>query len=277
MLKIIRDNPRAFLFAVGIHFLLILFLSVNLNWTSSHEVVAPEVAVIQAVMIDESKIRAEEERKRKAEQEKRRREEAAKKRKEEEKRKLEQKKKAAAEAKRRAEAKKKEELRKKQEAEKKRQAELAEKKRKEEAERKRQAEIERQRKAEEERLRAEEERLRQEQIAKEQAAMEAAKQKALLSEREKYIFKIQQRVSSKWVRPSGWRAGISCKVRVQLVPGVAGTAQVINAQMVTSCGQALFDRSVENAVFSASPLPFPTMPELMNEFREITFDFKPED
>lgn len=303
MLKIIRDNPKAFLLAVVVHVMMIVALSFSIDWTSRHKTAASDVKVIQAVMIDESKIKAEAERmrkleqekrrkleadkRRKAEQEKKRKEADANKRREAEKRKqaelkkkqqADKKRKAEAEAKRKkadAEAKRKKEARKKQEAEKKRKE--AEKKRKQEAERKRKAEEERKRQEEEARLRAEEDLIRQEQMAAEQAAMESARQQALVGERDKYIGLIKRRVESKWVRPSGWRSGITCMVEVTLVPGAGGTAQVINASMVKSCGSPLFDRSVENAVFSASPLPFPTSLELMNEFRRFNLNFDPKE
>jgi colicin import membrane protein len=289
MLKIIRDNPRAFLLAVAAHLLLAVFLSLNLDWSSSHKLATPQVDVIQAVMIDESKIRAEKEHQRKLEEEKRRKQlEAEKRRKQAElkkKQEAERKRKAEAERKRKLEQQRKAEAqRKKQEAEKKHQAELekqrkaeAERQRKLEQERKRKAEAERQRREAEERRRAEEERIRQQQIAAEQAAMEAARQKALASERDKYMALIQRRVEEKWVRPASWSAGTSCTVTVRLVPSSGGVARVIDARMVKSCGNPLFDHSVENAVFSASPLPFPTSPALMNEFRQLTFNFRPED
>jgi len=315
MLNILRTNPQAFAFAVVVHLLLIAALSFNVDWNSKYKPTAPQVNVIQAVMIDESKLNAEarkrkleEEQRKKSEQEKKRKAEQDKKRKKaeadkkqkqaelkkkkeaENKRKAEQEKKKQAEAKRKkieADKKRKQaELKKKQEAEKKKQAELkkrqeAEKQRLAELEEKRKAEAERLQKLEEQRLadeqrRAEEALIRQQQMAEEEAAMNAVRQRALMDERSRVIGKIQQRVSSKWARPSGWRAGTACTVTVRLVPG-AGTAQVIDARMVNSCGNPLFDRSVENAVFSASPLPFPTSPELMDEFREISFDFRPED
>jgi len=299
MLKIIRDNPRAFLLAVAVHLLLAAFLSFNLDWSSSHKLVTPQVDVIQAVMIDESRIRAEKKRQRKLEEEKRHKQQEAEKRHKQaelkKKREAQRKRKAEAERKRKLEQQRKAEAqRKKQAAEKQRRAELEkkhqaeaelEKKRKAEAERKRQREQERKRKAEaerqrreaEERRRAEEERIRQQQIAAEQAAMEAARQKALASERDKYIGLITRRVEEKWVRPASWSAGTRCTVAVRLVPSPGGMARVIDARMVKSCGNPLFDHSVENAVFSASPLPFPTSPALMNEFRQLTFNFSPED
>lgn len=307
MLNILRNNPLAFALAVVVHLLMIAALSFNVDWNSKHKLSAPKVNVIQAVMIDESKIKAED-RKRKLEEEKRKKAEQDKKRKKaetdkkqkqaelkkkkeaENKRKAEQEKKKQADAKRKkAEADKKRkqtELKKKQEAEKKKQAELkkkqaVEKKRLAELEKKRKVEaarlqkLEEQRKADEQR-RAEEDLIRQQQIAEEQAVMNAVRQRALMDEKGRIIEQIKQRVSSKWARPSGWRAGTSCVVQITLVPG-AGTAQVISARIVKSCGNPLFDRSVENAVYSSSPLPFPKSPELTDVFRNLDLNFVPED
>ena len=39
----------------------------------------------------------------------------------------------------------------------------------------------------------------------------------------------------------------------------------------------IFDRSVENAVYKAEPLPLPDDPTLFDNFREIDFDFKPKE
>ncbi len=290
MLNIIRENPVAFILAVFVHLLLGAFLTFNMDWNAKHEVTAPTANVIKAVMIDESKIRAEKERLKKLKDDKQRKIEQERKRKDAEKRRkkeaekehkkqvAEKKRKIAAEKKRKADAEKKRKLeaqRKKEAADKKRQAEL-EKKREIEKERLRKLEVQkREREAEMQRLKAEEDALRQQQMAEEQAVMNAARQKALLSERSKYINLIQNRVASKWAKPSGWRPGIQCTVRVRLVPG-AGVGRVMDVQIVKSTGNPLFDRSVENAVFSASPLPIPTSPELINEFRDITFNFKPE-
>jgi len=329
MLNILRQNPRAFVFAVMIHLLLIAALSFNVDWNSKHKLTAPKVEVIQAVMIDESKIKAEEqkrkleqEQRKKAEQDEKRKQdelkkkqqadkkrqaEQEKKKQEEQKRKAEQEKKKQeekrrkaeqekqAEEKRKAEEKKKIEIEEQRKAEEQRkQAELEKKrqqdelKKKQEAERKRLAELEEKRKAEAERLkkleeqrladeqrRAEEALILQQQIEAEQAAMNAVRQRALQTELEHFKALIADRIKNKWFRPTNWRAGTSCPVTVRLVPG-EGTAQVIDVRLVSSCGNPLFDRSVENAVYSASPLPISTAPELIDQFREMTFNFKPE-
>jgi colicin import membrane protein len=52
--------------------------------------------------------------------------------------------------------------------------------------------------------------------------------------------------------------------------------EVMDVEVVGSgSGDELFDRSAENAVRKASPLPIP--PELMEEFKPtFTFEFKPD-
>jgi colicin import membrane protein len=277
MFKIISDNPKAFVLAIAVHLLLVAVLSFSMDWNSTHK--APRMNVVNAVMIDDTKLKAKKEKSRKAEEKKRKAEAAKRKKKElEKKHKAEQKrKKKEAEKKRKfeKERKKKETLRKKRETEKKRKA--AEVKRKKiEAKKKRKAEQERKRKEEVARQHAEEQRLLQEQMAAEQARMDAVRQQELAREQDRFIALITQRVESKWLKPSGWRPGVSCKVKVRLVPG-AGTAQVIDVQMIKSCGNPLFDNSVTTAVYNASPLPFPTDLDLITRMRDLNFIFKPEE
>jgi colicin import membrane protein len=157
----------------------------------------------------------------------------------------------AAEQKRKAEA----EAKAKAEAEQKRKAE-AEAKAKAEAERKRKAEAEAKAKAEAEMRR---------QIAAEQ---EEARARSALSE---YIPYIQDKVTRNWLRPPGSAAGLSCLIRVRLIPG----GDVVSATVIRSSGDPMFDRSVETAVLKASPLPLPTDASLFKHFREINFNFDP--
>ena len=146
-----------------------------------------------------------------------------------------------------------------------------ERKRKIEAEKKRQAEEARKQKEIEAR-RAEERQLLQQQMAEEQARMDGIRQGAMDAEMARYEQLIMQKVKRNWVEPSGWRFGTKCDVNIRLVPGVGG-GQVISAAVVRTCGQPLFDRSVEAAVNRASPLPLPTDAVLWDRFREITFEF----
>ncbi len=91
---------------------------------------------------------------------------------------------------------------------------------------------------------------------------------------QQYISAIQARVANSWLRPLNWPAEAICDVAVKLVPG----GDVIAAQVVGSCGSAVFDRSVETAVVKASPLPVPEDPRVFNaNFRRFTFVFRNEE
>jgi colicin import membrane protein len=67
--------------------------------------------------------------------------------------------------------------------------------------------------------------------------------------------------------------GLKCTIQVKLLP----SGDVMEAVVVSSSGDPVFDRSAENAVRKASPLPVPQDKGLFNqEFRIFTFVFKPE-
>ncbi len=194
-------------------------------------------------------------------------------------------------------------------AERKRQAEvdrqrLEEQKRIAEAERKRiqeenrRAEAERQRiegekrkaeavrrRIEEENRRAEAERRRiQEEQRRQQAELamqaELAQEEQILKRRRQtlrqrhfneYVGSIKDKVQRQWRRPVGVPGGLRVKIRVAQIPG----GDVVSATVTQSSGHVEFDRSVESAVFKASPLPRPRDPDLFE--REIVFIFEPED
>jgi colicin import membrane protein len=144
------------------------------------------------------------------------------------------------------------------------------KREKEEVERKKKAEIER-KQAEAQRLKKEQERklaeqeLR-EQLEKEELVLNAAKEARLASERQKYKTAIEQKVDRNWTGASG-RKGLTCLVRIRQT--TAG--EVLEATVVKSSGDTAFDRSVEQAVYKASPLPSPQVPEVFDRDIEITF------
>ena len=58
--------------------------------------------------------------------------------------------------------------------------------------------------------------------------------------------------------------------------GLAASGDVLTVAVVRSSGNDLFDRSVENAVYKASPLPLPEEKDLFDYFRDIEFLFNPE-
>jgi colicin import membrane protein len=287
MWQAVRENPRAVIYAVLMHLVLLLLLVFSLDWTP--KAVKPGTnKPIQAQLVDVSKLKAIEEKKqaeqqrikeekRKLEQQKLRKAEAERNKKVEQERKVEaeRKKKAEQEKKRKVEA----ERNKKAEQEKKRKAE-AEREKKAEQEKKRKAEAERKKKAEQEKKRkAEAER-------KKKAEAEAARRKeaeqalqAQLAEEQaqhalsQYIPHIQAKIQRNWLRPPGSSAGLSCLILVKLIPG----GEVVDAKVMRSSGDPLFDRSVETAVLKASPLPLPQDTALFKHFREIQFIFIPDE
>ena len=289
MWQAVRENPRAVIYAVLMHLVLLLLLVFSLDWTP--KAIKPgSNKPIQAQLVDVSKLKAIEEKKqaeqqrikeekRKLEQQKLRKAEA------ERNKKIEQDKKRKAEAERtkKAEQEKKRKVEaertKKAEQEKQRKAE-AERTKKVEQEKKRKAEVERKKKAEQEKKRkAEAER-------KKKAEAEAARRKeaeqalqAQLAEEQaqhalsEYIPHIQAKIQRNWLRPPGSSAGLSCMILVKLIPG----GEVVDAKVVRSSGDPLFDRSVETAVLKASPLPLPQDTAMFKHFREIQFVFIPDE
>jgi colicin import membrane protein len=283
MWQAIRENPRAVMYAVLMHLILLALLVFSLDWTPkvSHP---PGIKVpIEAQLVDQHQLDAVEERKqaeqqrveearRQAELAEQRKVEAQRKAEQEAKQKVEQaaKQKVEAERKRKAEleAKKKAELEAKQKAEQAaKQKAAAEAKKKAEAEAKKKAEAEARRKAEEAQRREAEKAL-QSQLAAEQAGIEAARVQGVVAE---YIGYIQERIQRSWLRPPGSPAGLSCVVQVSLIPG----GEVARVQIVRSSGDPVFDRSVESAVYKASPLPLPPDAALFKHFRDLRLIFKP--
>ncbi len=225
------------------------------------------LAEVKRKQEQEIKQQAEAERKRKLEQETRAKAAAEQKRKEED------------AARKQAEAeqqRKQEEARKQAEAEQKRKEEEARKKaaaeqqrKEEEARKKAEAEAEQKRREEAARKQAEEE--LQGRLAAEQAAETAQRQSAMDRIINEYVGRIRDKVTRNWIQPPGSGSGLSCTVEVSLIPG----GDVTSAKIVRSSGNAAFDRSVEAAVFRASPLPVPRDPEVMGQFRSLRFEFKP--
>jgi colicin import membrane protein len=286
MWELIQTNQKALGAAVGIHLLLLLVMFFGVNWTDDAKPL-PATPVVQATVIDQAALDKEIKKLKAAEDKKRKQKEA-----EEKKKKAEAKRKAD-EKKRKAEAKRKAAEKKKQEAAKKKR--LAEEKKKKAAaekqrlaeEKKKKVEAEKQRKAEEaakqaaaEKKRQAEEAARKKAEAEKKKAEAAARQLELeaqyqaeqdLTEKQLIMAAIQQKVDRNWLRPPGTPQNLSCEVRVRL--GANGSVLLVS--IIKSSGDVGFDRSVESAVSKADPLPMPSSPRLVSQFRDIRFVFKP--
>ena len=176
------------------------------------------------------------------------------------------------------------ELRKQQQAEEQRKREEAARRQREQEarrEREQEAELERrrveaelQRQREVERQRAENERLRRESeaaVLQDAINAEDARLQAMNSnEMAAYQFALQQKVLRNWARPASARAGLDCLVQVRQ----SATGEVISARVVSCNGDAAVERSIEAAVYKASPLPLPDNAVLFDP--NLRFRFIPE-
>ena len=279
MWELIQTNQKALGAAVGIHLLLLLVMFFGVNWTDDAKPL-PATPVVQATVVDQAALDKEVKKLKAAEDKKRKQKEAAeKKKKAEAKRKAEAERKAAEKKKQEAAKKKRlaEEKKKKAAAEKKRLAE--EKKQKAAAEKQRKAEeaakkaaAEKKRQAEEAALKKAEAEKKKVEAAARQLELEAQYQAEQdLTEKQLIMAAIQQKVDRNWLRPPGTSQNLSCEVRVRL--GANGSVLLVS--IIKSSGDVGFDRSVESAVNKADPLPMPTSPRLVSQFRDIRFVFKP--
>ncbi len=299
----LRKSPgslKAWLLTIALHLVVIGLLVIAFRWPTPS---GDNAQVIEAVVVEDQQAKQRqaeaEKKKREAARRKHEQELARKQAEAEKKREAEKRKKAAAASKRaeterkRAEAEQRRlaEERKRKEAEEQKQAQ--EQRRLEEErqrlaqerqrlqEQKQRLEEERKRKEEEDRQRAEEERKRKEAeeqlaaavAAEERQREEQARRARALTVVEKYKALIRQKVSRNWARPPGTEKGLQCLVRVRLVPG----GEVLQVKIIRSSGSEVFDRSVENAVRKASPLPLPEDEDLFEYFRELEFLFNPGD
>lgn len=281
-----RKSPgttKALVLAVALHIIVITLLVIGFRWPSLS---GGDAQVIKAVAVDQEAARKEEAAEQKRLEEARKRKEAEQRRIAEERKRQEEARRQAETERQRKEAEQRqiaEERQQQQEAARKKVA--AEQKRLEEerqrlaAERQRMEQErlrigeERTRKAEQERKRKEaEEQLAKAMAAEEQAREDAARRARAASALDKYIALIKDKVARNWARPGNTEQELQCEVQVRLAAG----GEVLSASIVRSSGNELFDRSVENAVHKASPLPLPEEKDLFEYFREIKFVFHPE-
>lgn len=154
-----------------------------------------------------------------------------------------------------------------------RQKELAEQKKAEEQARRKQQEQEK-REQQEQAQREIQDKARMEQAMREEtlrreaereaAARAATEREARLSE---WALLLSRHVQKYWIRPVSATDDFSCKVDVELLPD----GSVVNARVTTSCGSAALDRSVQDAVYRASPLPRPADPSTFDRNLSIIF------
>ena len=105
----------------------------------------------------------------------------------------------------------------------------------------------------------------------EEAAAEAAEKAAQMTA--EYQDLIRAQVASVWNYPPNVSAELEVEVRLVMVP----TGEVISANVTRSSGNDALDRSVEQAILKASPLPVPDDIRVFEQnFRRLTMKFRPE-
>lgn len=284
----VKENAFPFTLSVILHAALGALFVLSLEFTpKSQRQLTPEVNVIEAVAVDESKIQYELDKIKKAEQRK----------KDEEDRRQRELESDAQRAKRLreteeqhiAELKKKKELEKQSltqlEKKKKADTELAAKEQehikklkkdseelalKNKQEQQEVQKLETKRKMEEEQAA---DRARQEALKKKQESERIAKEREAKKVVGDFKSQIKAKVESVWIKPTNFAPGSECTVAVKLIP----TGDVVDSKLSNCSGDDIFSRSVEAAVQKASPLPVPKDdPEAFNLMREINFVFKPQ-
>ena len=84
--------------------------------------------------------------------------------------------------------------------------------------------------------------------------------------------RIGDKVTENWIEPPGLMTGLETVISVK----VQRTGEVVSVKVVKSSGNHYFDQSAENAVYKASPLPFPDEPRYYEFIKEFNFKFAPD-
>lgn len=258
MIAMLGQHSGSTFFAVALHFALFAALTLTFHWPSTQVAIAP--APIQGVIVDQSTIRAEQQRRDQEVQRKQREErlkveqqqrekEAADKRVAEQQRLKEQADREKAEAVKVAQEKA---------AQEKAAQEARDKQAKEDAARKQKEALAAKQKAQ---LDAETQR----EAALEAARMEAERTGVMAD----YILQIQNQIARNWNQPLSAKPGLECVIKVVQLP----TGDVADAKVDPShCnGDDAVKRSIEAAVQKASPLPKPPSQAVFERNLIVTF------
>jgi len=247
-----------------VHLLMFTLLLISFQSNSSEqplEIQVKTAPVIKATAISSDEVkklvkqkqqridaaaRAERDRKRRIQKEKDRKKNAAA---------AKKRKKADAEKKRKADAEKK----KKADAEKKRKKAAEDKKRKDAAEKKRRQEAEDKKRKQQ---------LEREMQAQVQAERNAARQQQILTELQKYVALIKNKISRNWIVAN--QTG-QCILEVKLAAG----GLVIDVREIG--GSPAICRSAKAAVYKADPLPVSNKPDVFNKMRTLRLTLDPQE
>ncbi|OGA25858.1 MAG: protein TolA [Betaproteobacteria bacterium RIFCSPLOWO2_02_FULL_67_26] len=153
---------------------------------------------------------------------------------------------------------------------------------------------EKERKAKEQALAEKKKREEQEKVeaARRQQAKEAAEAKRLAQEQADALKKLAaQQATAREAEIAKYRALISARIKRFIVepPNLQGNpeaeldivvlpgGEVLDVRTRKASGQSAWDNAVERAIRRAQPLPLPSDPALMKEFRELNLKFRPKE
>jgi colicin import membrane protein len=97
-------------------------------------------------------------------------------------------------------------------------------------------------------------------------------QQMIQSELAKYKALILNAIGRQWIMPANVNKNLSAQFQINL----DATGNVLSIQLIQSSGDAVLDRSVQLAIQKASPLPIPTSPDLLSNFKELRLTVRPE-
>lgn len=143
---------------------------------------------------------------------------------------------------------------------------LAEKKKKLAEQQRLEALRQQQAKDAEEKRRAQEQAEAQRKLAQQAAAAQAR-------EIDKYRQAIAARIKRFIVEPPNLQGNPEVELDIIVLPG----GEVLDVRTRRASGQSPWDNAVERAVRRAQPLPLPSDPALMREFRELNLKFRPKE
>lgn len=103
------------------------------------------------------------------------------------------------------------------------------------------------------------------------AAQNAERQALIAGEVDKYKALIVNAIGRNWILPENVDSSLTSKFRIRL--GADGT--VLDVALIVSSGDPLLDRSAQNAIYKASPLPVPSDADTFNLFRDISLTVSP--
>lgn len=104
------------------------------------------------------------------------------------------------------------------------------------------------------------------------AQQNAENQARIAGEVDKYKALIVNAIGRHWILPENVDSSMSSQFRIRLAPD----GNVLEVTLTRSSGDALLDRSAQNAIQKASPLPVPTDADTFNMFRDISLTVRPE-